>query len=209
MKQFISCVALTILLAGCGSATATPSNTQPIDQSVLSSLLTPSATNMPSTPTSTMTPAPTQTLNGSGHPTNNSRPNSVPASQPTQRPQQPPAQQSVPQPTATPAPTSTPTPQGTPTPTPAPTSTPAPTATPHPSTMSDGAPWNPWGYDFEAGNTISSPPSNFCSYFNCIANFGNGSGYVMECKDAMYSKSGGKSGSCSGHQGNNRALYSH
>src|SRR3954470_3269733 len=39
---------------------------------------------------------------------------------------------------------------------------------------------NPWRYDFNAarGKVITSPPSAFCRYFRCIANFGNGRGYV-------------------------------
>lgn len=116
--------------------------------------------------------------------------NPAPAQQPAQ---QPASQQSAPAPTPTPAPA------------PAATSTPAPAPTP----MPDGAPANPWGYDFEPGNAITAPPSNFCSYYNCIANFANGKGHVEECKDAMYSLSGGVSGSCSGYSGNNRELYSH
>jgi hypothetical protein len=70
-----------------------------------------------------------------------------------------------------------------------------------------GAPANPWNYTFCGGSFITSPPSNFCGYFNCIASFANGRGYVMQCADRTYSKSGGISGSCSGHGGNARALY--
>jgi hypothetical protein len=44
-------------------------------------------------------------------------------------------------------------------------------------------------------------------WFRCIKTFWNGSGYVMECHDGMYSKSGGRSGSCSYHGGNWRPLY--
>jgi hypothetical protein len=71
---------------------------------------------------------------------------------------------------------------------------------------------NPWGYHFycSAGtnNYIYNAPSSFCSYFSCIGNFWNGIGYVEECQDAMYSKSGGRSGSCSHHGGNLQPLYS-
>ncbi len=71
-----------------------------------------------------------------------------------------------------------------------------------------GASQNPWGYNFcGRGAVISSPPGNFCSYFNCIANFANGRGHVTECRDGTFSKSGGISGSCSGHGGNGRTLY--
>jgi hypothetical protein len=101
--------------------------------------------------------------------------------------------------TASPMPTAT-----TAKPTPVPTKKPpAPTKTPCAS------PCNPWGYNFTPGNYITNPPSTFCNYFACIANFWNGKGYVMECQDAKFSKSGGISGSCSQHGGNWRPLYSH
>jgi len=118
--------------------------------------------------------------------------------------------------TATPAPTLAPTAAPTPVPTPRPTPvptprpTPAPTAPPPPpptqATDLCGAPQNPWGYNFCAGSTIGNPPSDFCSYFSCIKSFWNGTGYVEECQDGMYSLSGGHSGSCSYHGGNWRAL---
>jgi hypothetical protein len=75
------------------------------------------------------------------------------------------------------------------------------------ATNTCGAAANPWGYTFCGGSTISSPPSNFCSYFNCIASFWNGVGYVEQCVDATFGKSGGRSGSCSSHGGNSRPLY--
>jgi hypothetical protein len=59
------------------------------------------------------------------------------------------------------------------------------------------------------GSLISAPPGNFCAYFACIGNFWNGRGYVEECQDGMFSKSGGIQGSCSYHGGNQRPLYSH
>jgi hypothetical protein len=48
----------------------------------------------------------------------------------------------------------------------------------------------------------SNPPSDFCSFAPCIANFWNGRGYVVQCLDGLYSKSGGIQGSCSQHGGN-------
>ncbi len=104
------------------------------------------------------------------------------------------------------------------TPTSAPTAAPTATAAPPPPTSAPvaaappprnlcGAPSNPWGYNFCGGATISSPPADFCSYFACIKNFPYGRGYVEECSDGMYSKSGGISGSCSYHGGNLRPLY--
>ena len=70
-----------------------------------------------------------------------------------------------------------------------------------------GAAANPWGYNFCSGSLVSSPPSDFCTYFGCIAKFWNGAGYVVQCGDLTFSKSGGRSGSCSQHGGNYRPLY--
>jgi hypothetical protein len=107
------------------------------------------------------------------------------------------------QPTATVKPTATPRP--TPRPTPTPTH-PAPTPCP-------GINCNPWGYNFTPGNLIYNPPSNFCSYFTCIASFWESDdpddGYVVQCNDGNYSQSGGERGACSYHAGVSRPLYSH
>jgi hypothetical protein len=108
----------------------------------------------------------------------------------------------APTPAPTPVPTAVPTAQPTPVPTQAPVAK-APTAAPD----TCGAPSNPWGYGFCSGSTISGPPSSFCSYFACIASFWNGRGYVEQCGDGSYSKSGGIQGSCSQHGGNRRPLY--
>ncbi|WP_052890419.1 hypothetical protein [Thermogemmatispora carboxidivorans] len=102
----------------------------------------------------------------------------------------------------TPSPTPTPRPQPTPTPRPKPTPTPTPIPCP-------GVNCNPWGYNFEPGALIYSPPASFCAYFSCIGNFWNGRGYVVECNDGMYSKSGGIRGACSYHGGVWRPLYAH
>jgi hypothetical protein len=66
---------------------------------------------------------------------------------------------------------------------------------------------NPWCYTFEGGSYISRPAAKFCLYFDCIASFWSGSGYVIQCQDGWFSKSGGISGSCSSHGGNWRYLY--
>ena len=70
---------------------------------------------------------------------------------------------------------------------------------------------NPWNYSFNAtgGKLIILPPTAFCSYFHCIPNFPRGKGYVEECRDGMFSLSGGRRGSCSYHGGDWRALYAH
>jgi len=103
--------------------------------------------------------------------------------------------------------TATPLPAPTTKPTARPTARPAPRPTPQPTCQ--GVNGNPWCYDFSPGNVISHPPATFCQYFSCISSFWSGQGYVMECQDTMYSKSGGRSGSCSHHGGNWRPLYSH
>lgn len=48
------------------------------------------------------------------------------------------------------------------------------------------------------------PPSGgggFCDTHPCIPNFDNGTGYIVECNDGMWSHSGGRPGACSGHGG--------
>ena len=120
--------------------------------------------------------------------------------------------------TLTPTPTSAPTPVPSAVPTaprppaPPPTQAPPPpaqAAPPPASACKAQAPSNPWGYDFCSGSLITAPPGTFCSYFACIGNFWNGRGYVEQCQDGMFSKSGGIQGSCSYHGGNQRPLYSH
>lgn len=96
------------------------------------------------------------------------------------------------------------------TPTAQPTATAVPTATakpqPKPTCIPGAVNCNPWGYNFTHGSRIYSPPGGFCGYFNCISSFWNGSGYVVQCQDGTYSKSGGHTGSCSRHGGDKRAL---
>jgi hypothetical protein len=47
----------------------------------------------------------------------------------------------------------------------------------------------------------SSGGSAFCSTHDCIGNFDNGNGYVVECADGTWSHSGGIQGACSDHGG--------
>jgi hypothetical protein len=42
---------------------------------------------------------------------------------------------------------------------------------------------------------------DFCATHNCIPNFDNGNGSVVQCSDGMWSQSGGIQGACSGHGG--------
>ena len=68
---------------------------------------------------------------------------------------------------------------------------------------------NPWGYNFSCCDKIFDPPSNFCSFFNCIPSFWMfTNGYVVQCVDGTYSHSGGVSGACSSHGGESRPLLS-
>jgi hypothetical protein len=77
----------------------------------------------------------------------------------------------------------------------------------HPAFNYCGAPANPWHYNFCSGSLITNPAANVCSYFNCIANFSNGVGYMVQCNDGTFSMSGGRRGACSSHSGEGRSVY--
>jgi hypothetical protein len=51
------------------------------------------------------------------------------------------------------------------------------------------------------GSASHAGDAAFCSSHNCIANFANGNGIVVQCADGMWSHSGGLSGACSDHGG--------
>jgi hypothetical protein len=71
-----------------------------------------------------------------------------------------------------------------------------------------GAPTNPYGYNFcGRGGLIYSPKPDICVYFECIGNFGNSPGYMIQCDDGMFSTAGGRQGACSQHGGVNRPVY--
>lgn len=140
------------------------------------------------------------------------------ATQSTPTPTSPPQQAAIlvsPAVTHLPTPTPTPTQKPTPTPTPRPTIslTPTPKPTQPPPTPCPGIHCNPWGYNFTPGKLIYDPPSNFCTYFNCIPSFVEpddpGDGYIVQCGDGLFSQSGGERGACSHHGGVSRPLYSH
>lgn len=81
---------------------------------------------------------------------------------------------------------------------------------PAPSSASSlcGAPANPYGYNLcGVGSKVTAPQSDICDYFQCIDNFGNGNGYMVECNDGKYSMSGGIDGVCSDHDGEGPAVY--
>ena len=87
----------------------------------------------------------------------------------------------------------------------------APLGTLAASSLTTGTILAPWCYDFNSagGSLIYSPPSTICRYISCIGNFRNGGGYVIQCRDGAFGKSGGIQGSCSSHGGNSRPLYAH
>jgi hypothetical protein len=70
-----------------------------------------------------------------------------------------------------------------------------------------GAPPNPYGYNLcGVGNEITNPPRDICTFFKCIDNFWHGNGYMVECGDGKYSKSGGIEGACSYNEGEDTAV---
>jgi hypothetical protein len=51
------------------------------------------------------------------------------------------------------------------------------------------------------GSTCHAEDAKFCSEHECIPNFPNGHGEVVECADGKWSHSGGIQGACSDHGG--------
>lgn len=49
--------------------------------------------------------------------------------------------------------------------------------------------------------TQPTSQAGFCSTHQCIPNFDQGTGTIVQCQDGEYSHSGGESGVCSGHGG--------
>jgi hypothetical protein len=97
-----------------------------------------------------------------------------------------------------------------PTPTPIPTVAPVQQATPTP-TPERGVNNNPWGYNFDPGQLIYNPPAQFCSYFKCARDFSWQwvHGYVVECNDLSFSRTGGTRFACAWDDGVKRKLYAH
>jgi hypothetical protein len=56
-------------------------------------------------------------------------------------------------------------------------------------------------FSLAAAPACGSQPNGFCAHHDCIDNFTNGSGYIVQCQDGMWSHSGGRPGACSGHGG--------
>jgi PASTA domain-containing protein len=67
---------------------------------------------------------------------------------------------------------------------------------------------NPWGYNWACCKKIFTPPADFCSFFACVTTFHNGTGYVVQCRDDLFSATGGSKQVCSGHDGRQRTLFS-
>lgn len=97
-----------------------------------------------------------------------------------------------------------------PTPTPVPTVAPVqrvtPTVQPTPKRSVNN---NPWGYNFDPGQLIYNPPAQFCSYFKCAQDFSWSEvhGYVVECNDSSFSRTGGTQFACTWDDGVRRKLY--
>lgn len=51
------------------------------------------------------------------------------------------------------------------------------------------------------GSTSHGTDAQFCTSHQCIKNFSNGNGYIVQCQDGKWSHSGGSSGACSDHGG--------
>ncbi len=177
----LGCLTLLLIMSVCTCALASGG-------AMTTTPSSPTAANNPSTSQATATSSTTTPTKQAPPTLSAATPSPVPAQVPTPRP------------TATPVPA---VPQSTP--------TRAPTQPPAPTQQPTGVNGNPWGYNFTPGTLITNPPADFCSgqYFSCIPSFANGIGYVVECMDTLYSKSGGRSGSCSKHGGNKAILYAH
>jgi hypothetical protein len=78
----------------------------------------------------------------------------------------------------------------------------------HTTAPTCGAPANPYGFNLcGRGSKVHNPPADVCNYFDCIPNFSNGRGYMVQCNDSMFSMSGGLRGTCSYHNGERKAVF--
>jgi hypothetical protein len=55
----------------------------------------------------------------------------------------------------------------------------------------------------QPGSSSHATDDQFCSTHQCIENFPNGNGSIVQCQDGEWSHSGGLSGACSDHGGEN------
>lgn len=58
------------------------------------------------------------------------------------------------------------------------------------------------------GSTSHAEDSRFCASHPCVGNFSKGAGAVVQCTDGEWSHSGGLSGACSNHGGENASTAS-
>lgn len=65
---------------------------------------------------------------------------------------------------------------------------------------------NPWGYNWGCCHQILDPPADFCAFFACVLTFNNGTSFVVQCRDGLFSATGGSKKTCSGHDGHKRTL---
>ncbi|TDC81175.1 hypothetical protein E1193_15470 [Micromonospora sp. KC606] len=90
-----------------------------------------------------------------------------------------------------------------------------PVAKPRPSPSGDaaprerrcGAPANPMGYDFCAGERIRRPDHRICDHFDCVRDFWSGRGYLVQCRDGSVSLTGGRRDACADHRGVRRTVF--
>ncbi len=81
---------------------------------------------------------------------------------------------------------------------------PAPTPIAAPSLC--GAPTNPLGYGFCAGDPVRQPAAEVCDWFDCVPGFWAGRGYLVQCGNSSVSLAGGSPRACGQHGGVQRAF---
>ncbi|WP_027644476.1 hypothetical protein [Salinispora oceanensis] len=64
-----------------------------------------------------------------------------------------------------------------------------------------GAPTNPLGYGFCAGDPIRKPAAEVCDWFDCVPGFWAGRGYLVQCGNSSVSLAGGSLRACGQHGG--------
>lgn len=86
----------------------------------------------------------------------------------------------------------------------------SPTATGAAARSADlcGAPANPYGYNLcGRGSPVDDWPPQVCSYFTCVADFGESGGHLVECGDHMLSTSGATGKGCAHHRGAPQTVF--
>ncbi|OKI46830.1 hypothetical protein A6A27_36860 [Micromonospora sp. CB01531] len=70
-----------------------------------------------------------------------------------------------------------------------------------------GAPTNPYGYTYCAGELVHEPAADVCNYFTCVEGFWAGKGYMIVCDDGRIGMAGGPTGRCPEHAGRKDPVY--